>query len=105
MRFGLWKPVLLGCVATPILLFVGFLSCGVGHGNCVFLFLLFPYAVLVAKLIRGAALLTFVIALIQFPAYGLVLGLIGQTGLKWTWAAISLLGFHTVMIALAFVFG
>ena len=105
MNFQIWKSLLLASVVTPIFLLGSFLACGVGHGNCALPFILFPYSVVLAKITRGAALLPLVAAVIQFPAYGLIVGLVAQMGVRWIWTAACLLALHVVVIGLAFWFG
>lgn len=104
MNFQTWKPLLLACVATPIFLLVSFLACGVGHGNCALLFILFPYSVVLAKVTKGATFLTLAAAVIQFPGYGLIVGLVAQIGVRWIWPAACLLALHVLVIGLAFWF-
>jgi hypothetical protein len=88
-----FRPFLISLIATPLLLLVGLISGGSGHGDYILATLLFP----IANTIRVAAILLFVCpeygdcfprdavlmlsAVLQYPAYGLLFSLIERKGL------------------------
>jgi hypothetical protein len=66
-----WIPVLVSLGATPILLCLGFLSTGAGHGTYFLATILFPFTMM-----SGFPITTpFIwLGIIQFPIYGVILG-------------------------------
>ena len=72
-----WRPVLLSLAMTPILIILAFLSGGVGHGNYGMVTVLFPYAAMSALVLDrflDATAIIILVAVLQFPIYGIVLG-------------------------------
>jgi hypothetical protein len=72
-----WILVIASLVATPFLLLLGFASTGAGHGDYILATLLFPYSALLVFGL-GELIPTFIIAALavfQFPAYGIILGI------------------------------
>ncbi len=65
-----WKPVLVGFAITPICLYLAALSTGAGHGSYFWAKAFFPYTTL-AEFTTPSL----VLAVLQFPLYGVVLGL------------------------------
>ncbi|HEX8274990.1 MAG TPA: hypothetical protein VF615_20310 [Longimicrobiaceae bacterium] len=64
-----WKPVLVGMLATPVLLAVAIVSAGGGHGTAAPMLILFPFAMLGGS---GGDGLPLLVAAIQYPVYGAV---------------------------------
>jgi hypothetical protein len=71
-----WKPVLVGMLATPVLLAVAIVSAGGGHGTAAPMLLLFPFTMLVGPGSGGHGL-PLLVAAIQYPVYGAVWSLAG----------------------------
>lgn len=67
-------PLAISLAATPILLFLGVASAGAGHGNYLFAKILFPHTLLSAWVLDSITTPFIVLAVIQFPLYGIVLG-------------------------------
>jgi hypothetical protein len=61
----------LGILIAAISLFVGFYSTGFGHGDYVAARLILPFACVVTGGYLGAGLVVSIVALIQWPTYGL----------------------------------
>jgi hypothetical protein len=71
---ALW--IVLGLLAEPVALVLAFASAGAGHGDYAFARLLFPYTMLLSLVTEGRITFPWIaLAMIQFPAYGLALGL------------------------------
>ena len=69
-----WKPVLISVCLTPIFLFLGAMSTGAGHGSYLVTKLLFPFTMLSTVAFHSIRIPFVVLAIIQFPIYGIVLG-------------------------------
>ena len=76
--FEFWPPIVVSLAVTPVALFVGLVSAGAGHGNYVAVKILFPYTMLSTVLFESINTPFVVLGLVQFPLYGLILGLAGQ---------------------------
>jgi hypothetical protein len=89
-----WVPVIASVLATPILLLLAIGSAGVGHNKSepILPHVLFPFPLLALKLLGEAGpalLLVLLLWVVQYPLYGLVLGLAARRG--WSLAAVALL--------------
>lgn len=99
-----WQPVIVSLLITPLCLFVAAISGGAGHGSYTLAIVLFPYAGVLAMALDplfNSAPLTIVIAVIQYPAYGIVLGL-GREKDRLRMYAIGLVLLHIVLTGLAY---
>jgi len=72
-----WKPIIVSLIVTPLALFAGGVSAGGGHGDFVWLKILFPYSLLQAFIFQSVAL-SFLLAIVQFPVYGIILAYTGK---------------------------
>jgi hypothetical protein len=88
--FAFWKPIIIGIIATPIALFVTIDSAGIGHGSYLPMAIFYPISSFLLlseiaadgiedaflKMIvgNGVTVLAIVIAIIQFPLYGFIIG-------------------------------
>ncbi len=54
--------------------FLGLMSAGAGHGDCFLAKILFPYTLLAWQLSFSSRNFFFVVAIIQYPAYGVLTG-------------------------------
>ncbi|MBA2732228.1 MAG: hypothetical protein H0U54_04990 [Acidobacteria bacterium] len=98
---GFWKPVIIFLIATPFCLLLAFGSAGVGHGDYILTIMLYPYSMLLAFGL-GAMLpdfILFALMIIQFPVYGLILGITNKNKQSRNWA-VGLLAVH-ILAALA----
>jgi hypothetical protein len=72
--------VITALVATPICLLLGLASGGAGHGNYLLAKILFPFTML-STIPFGSIIVPFIVlAVAQFPAYGIILGLANGRG-------------------------
>jgi hypothetical protein len=69
-----WIPVAIFFSLTPFMWFLGLMSSGAGHGDYFLAKILFPYTLLAWQLFTSSREFFFVIAIIQYPAYGLLMG-------------------------------
>jgi hypothetical protein len=69
-----WQPVIVSLIATPVALLLGFMSAGMGHGDYFVATLLFPYTMLSTGVFEEIILPFVLLALVQFPAYGFIIG-------------------------------
>jgi hypothetical protein len=98
-----WTPLIISLVLTPPCLFIAAISGGVGHGDYTPLIVLFPLAALSAELDHyfNATILRIVIAVMQFPLYGLSLGIAVKRGtVVWVVVGLSVLHILATLIAL-----
>jgi len=73
-----WRlaSLILSLVLPTAFLFLAFALCGVGHGDCRLMILfpaLLPYSAVCAELLPNTPLLFVPLALLQFPAYVLLI--------------------------------
>lgn len=67
--------VSIGVIVTPIAFFLALLSSGAGHGHYEFARLFFPYTMLLTRLANDTITVPLIVlALVQFPLYGAVVG-------------------------------
>jgi hypothetical protein len=69
-----WIPLVVSLFLTPVFLFLGLVSGGAGHGEYVLARILFPFTMLSTRIFGSIVTPFIVLAIIQFPLYGLVLG-------------------------------
>jgi uncharacterized membrane protein len=91
-----WKPFGLSLIATPFLLLVGIASAGSGHGDYLWTKVLFPYTMFSTIFLHSITTVFVVIALAQFPVYGLVLCLIHEK----KYMGFAIVAVHAVFAAL-----
>ena len=78
-----WLGFGLGILAAPIALILAMYSSGGGHGDYGFARALFPIPMLLTRITDNTiSIPSLALALIQFPAYGVVLGKSVQRGRK-----------------------
>jgi hypothetical protein len=94
-----WKPVIISLVVTPIALFLGVLSAGAGHGHYGMAKLLFPYTMLPAMVSGQISSFFILLAVAQFPAYGIVLGLANEKGRARLGAVVLSIAHTTAVVA------
>ncbi len=71
--FEFWKPIILSLVVTPLALLLGIASAGAGHGDYFWAKILFPYTMLSTFLFQSITVPFILLAILQFPFYGLIL--------------------------------
>jgi hypothetical protein len=99
--FRFWAPVIVCLLLTPVCLLLGIGSAGVGHGDYVLARILFPYTMLSALLFDKITAPFVLLAIIQFPAYGLILGRAAGRG-RFLVALTLILVVHSVLAAACF---
>lgn len=97
-----WLPVVVLFVATPVCLFLGIASAGAGHGDYVLARILFPYTMLSAVAFDSITLPFTVMAVLQFPVYGVVLGAANVKS-KLLPAMLGLLVLHCLTVLICFL--
>lgn len=75
-----WTPVIASLVVTPIALLLGLGSAGAGHGDYRLAMVLFPYTLLSTAIFDSITTPFIIVAIIQFPFYGLALGHANENG-------------------------
>ena len=66
-----WWPVIVSLVVTPVALLLGIGSGGGGHGDYFWAKILFPYTILSAFLFGSITAPFVLLAIAQFPLYGI----------------------------------
>ena len=97
-----WIPVIVSIIATPLALLLGLASAGVGHGSYRAAMVLFPYTMLSATVFDSITIPFIILALVQFPLYGVALGYANERG-RTTSVAILLVVLHSVAVAALFL--
>jgi ABC-type methionine transport system permease subunit len=92
-----WTPVIASLVATPICLLLGIASGGAGHGNYFPAKLLFPFTMLSTILFGSITVPFILLAVAQFPAYGVILGHANEKG-GFMRAACAVLTVHALAV-------
>jgi hypothetical protein len=101
---------LIGILVTPIATFLAIASAGGGHGHYVFAKVFFPYSLLLphffpdrmAEFPNSITLPWIILALIQFPLYGIAIGLATQKKLAGHLVCWLILLVHTIGVAMCF---
>lgn len=75
-----WIPLIASLVITPIALLLGVGSGGAGHGDYRLAMILFPYTLLSVVIFDSITAPFIILAIIQFPLYGIVLGQANEKG-------------------------
>jgi hypothetical protein len=65
--------LVLSILITPVLLWIGFVSGGGGHGNYVAARVIFPFACVFTGTYVGAGVVGSVLAVLQWPVYGFLI--------------------------------
>jgi hypothetical protein len=73
-----WYTIVASLVATPICLFLAAVSTGAGHGTYLWAKILFPYTMLSTLILESITTPFILLAIIQFPLYGIALGIAGK---------------------------
>jgi hypothetical protein len=96
-------PFLVSLFVTPPFLWVAIASAGGGHSHYLGAKILFPFALLSARIFGSVFAPLILLALVQFPLYGLMLG---NANLKRQFlpCIASLLAIHTLAVAACFIF-
>ena len=98
------QPFGLLLALTPVFLMVGFLSAGAGHGHYLFAKVLFPFTMLSTVFLDSITLPFLLLALVQFPVYGFIMGLANVRGhLRESTIAISIAHLFAVIACFAFI--
>jgi hypothetical protein len=73
-----WMPLVLSAGVTPVYAFVGFVVALLGHGNPFGIALFFPFAFIYMVIFSAGYpdAVTFTIATLHLPVYGLILSLV-----------------------------
>lgn len=96
-----WWPLLVCCALTPVCLLLGVASAGAGHGDYRLAKLLFPFTMLSTSFLGSITGPFVALALVQYPAYGVALGLANRNG-RLAWAAAVMLAVHGLAALLCF---
>jgi ABC-type glycerol-3-phosphate transport system permease component len=98
-----WLPVISFLAATPVCLFLGIASGGVGHGDYVLARILFPFTMLAAVVFAESITVPLIVlAVAQYPLYGIILGAANVRG-KMLLASVILLAAHAVFAVACFI--
>ena len=65
---------MISLIVTPLFLYLGVASGGAGHGNYLLAKLLFPFTMLSTRAFGSIVAPFILLAIIQFPVYGFILG-------------------------------
>jgi hypothetical protein len=100
-----WKPFIIFLAATPFCLLFAYASAGAGHGDYFFAKILFPFTMLSAVFFNSITMPFVLLAIAQFPIYGIIFGLANLKGkLDFSIAGVSvihLLAIFTCFLSLA----
>jgi hypothetical protein len=69
-----WIPIALSFMVTPVFLYLGIASGGAGHGHYLLAKILFPFTMLSTRAFGSIVAPFILLAIIQFPLYGFILG-------------------------------
>lgn len=75
-----WIPLIASFIVTPIALLLGVGSGGAGHGDYRLAMILFPYTMLSTTIFDSITPPFILLAIIQFPLYGVILGRASEKG-------------------------
>lgn len=79
-RRKFWIPLIASLIVTPIALLLGVGSAGAGHGDYRLAMILFPYTMLSTTIFDSITTPFILLAIIQFPLYGVILGSASEKG-------------------------
>lgn len=96
------KPLVVFVIATPLFLFAAVASAGAGHGSYLLAKLLFPFTMFSTLMFGSIIAPAIVLAVLQFPFYGFILGRASVKGSFRTRAAV-LLVIHVLAVAVCFI--
>ena len=97
-----WVPIIVSLILTPIALLLGIGSGGGGHGDYFWAKILFPFTMLSALLFGSITVPFILLAVTQFPLYGIGVGYAHGGGRSARLAIILLLA-HTAAAAVLFL--
>jgi len=80
LKGSFWIPVAAFLVLTPFLLLLGLASAGAGHGNYLMAKILFPLTMLSTIALDRIADPFLWLAVMQYPIYGVILGIASLKG-------------------------
>ena len=72
--------MIVSLIVTPLALLLGIGSAGAGHGDYRLAMILFPYTMLSAAIFNSITNPFIILAIIQFPLYGIALGHANEKG-------------------------
>jgi|SRR5215831_19169597 len=98
-----WIPFVIFFGLTPVMLFLGLTSAGAGHGDYFLAKILFPYTLASTAVSDGIEQPFMWLAGIQYPVYGVVMGL-ANVRRKLTLAGGILAVVHVLAVVGAFAF-
>jgi hypothetical protein len=96
-----WLPFIVASVATPFCLLLAITSAGAGHGDYLWAKILFPYTMLSTLVFKSITIPFELLALLQLPIYGGLLGL-GWVRSRLLFAALTLLVIHGAALMACF---
>lgn len=105
-----WRPVIVSLVLTPVCLFIGLVSAGMGEGNFILARVLFPYIFFIPYIAKLILILPENLppeivlspSIIQFPLYGFVLGMANKKD-AFNHVAVFIVALHLFSMILCFV--
>jgi hypothetical protein len=92
------KPLVVSLVATPLFLLAAVASAGAGHGDYLLAKILFPFTMLSTLVFGSIIVPAILLAVLQFPFYGFILGRANVKGSLGARAAVLLL-IHMLVVA------
>ena len=98
-----WIPFAIFFGLTPIMLFLGLMSAGAGHGDYFLAKILFPYTLLSTAAFDSIQPPFMLLTVIQYPAYGVLIGL-GNIRRRLVLSSGALALLHGLAVAGAFAF-
>lgn len=105
-RQAIWGLVLGGVAITPVLVILAVIEMGGGHGSYFVAQTLFPYTMIWSTRVNEITTGAFILALCQFPVYGLMLAvLLWQQPRRFELSAIVLSAVHLVAAGVALFMG
>ena len=103
MRVSAFSAPFIAClVATPICIFLALFSAGIGHGDYLWAKILFPSTMLLTLIFESITTPGIILAIVQFPLYGVVLGLANRRH-KFAHMAIALIVLHLLAVIIFFM--
>jgi len=100
-----WIPLAISLIVTPLFLYLGIASGGAGHGHYLLAKLLFPFTMLSTRAFGSIVAPFILLAIIQFPLYGFILGAANERRTMFMPAAGILLVHSVAAVACFFVVG